>query len=627
MQVLGGYIGRFLNVDLSAGTWNDEIPDKDLYRDFIGGYGLGARVLYQKSPAGVDPLSSESVLGFITGPLTGTPAILGSRYSVVGKSPLTGGWGDANSGGEFGPFLKFAGYDAIFMTGASIQPVYLLVQEGHIDLQPADDLWGMDTLRTVKMLEDRHGPGARVACIGPAGERLMRIASIMNDGGRAAARSGLGAVMGSKHLKAIVVKGNRVPTVMNPDQVKALREIYLPLFKTGETAQILRKFGTSGVLKMMLEIGRTPIKNFRGTFPQDFPNLDVLDGPAVIANQLRRYACWRCNQACGGIVHWESGEEVNEDQKSEYESLGILGTNCQITDLKAVMTMNKMCNLAGMDTISAGGIIAFAMECYENGFFNETELDGLTLNWGEASSAVTLLERIIERKGLGDLLAEGVWRASQIIGRGSEAFAMHAGGQELPAHDPRHMPDFGISYQISPTPGRHTQGGVGSVDMPPDQRKLFGLDTDLEAKDPVLFHAKAYAVGTAFNNVVNAAGLCSYGPETTGQKSVVEFISAITGWDFDMDECLKTGERIEMMRYLFCLREGYNPLQVQITPRALGLPPLTTGPTAGVTVNIDEILKAYLDYMEMDPISAMPGASRLADLGLDHLEASPFHQA
>jgi aldehyde:ferredoxin oxidoreductase len=619
MTELGGYVGRFLRVDLSQGTLTDERPDEGLLRAFIGGYGLGARMLYERMPANADPLGADNILGLITGPLTGTPAIMASRYCAVAKSPLTGGWGDANSGGEFGPALKFAGYDAVFVRGISPQPMYLLIDDGRATLRPADDLWGLDTVETEETLQARHGPDVRVACIGPAGERQSLISCIINDRGRAAGRSGLGAVMGAKRLKAVAVRGSCKPPVVHPDRVKALRSKYLPAFKDGANAEIMRRYGTPGFTKTLTEIGRTPIKNWGGAYPDDYPNPDVVDGPAVVAYEVKKYACWHCNQACGGIVRWESDGQVFEGHKPEYETLATLGTYCGIQDLKATMSMNETCNRAGLDTISAGATIAFAMECYEHGLFTADQLDGLTLDWGDGEAAAALLQRMVERRGLGELLADGTWRASQALGQGSEAFAIHSGGQELPAHDPRHTLDFGLVYQVSPTPGRHTQGGVGAVDMPPEHRAIYGLDAGPEAGDPLRFHARAYAAVTASSNVLNAAGLCSFGTMTMSPEYVPEFIAAVTGWDLDMAECVRTGERIEVMRHLVGLREGYNPLQTRVAPRAMGRPPQEKGPTAGVTVDVDELRAAYLELLEWHPVTAMPSRSRLAALGLGEL--------
>ena len=620
MAKLTGYVGRFLNIDLSQGELSDEVPDEALLRDFIGGYGLGARVLYERVKPGADALGPDNVLGFVTGPLTGTGALMSSRYCAVGKSPLTGGWGDASSGGEFGPALKYAGYDAVFVKGISEKPVYVYVDEGRAELRPADDLWGLDTVETEEALQARHGKDVRVACIGPAGERLALIAAIINDRGRAAGRSGLGAVMGSKRLKAIAVRGDTAPSVADADQIQTLRKKYLPLFRTKEDAGILRKYGTAGYTKAMASIGRSPIKNWAGSYADDFMDFDAVDGPAVVAYEGKKYACWHCVQACGGIMRWDEDGEAHEDHKPEYETLVLAGTSTGIDDTVAVMHLNELCNRGGLDTISAGSSIAFAMECYEKGLLTDEQLDGLTLEWGNGEAAIALLERIIERRGLGDLLADGVMRAAQKLGQGSEAFAIHSGGQELPAHDPRHEQDFGLAYQMSPTPGRHTQGGVGVMDSPPEHHDAYGLDPNLATEDPVAYHAQAYAAKMSWLNTLNASGICSMGEVTMDPPYVPEFIAAVTGWDFDMSECLQTGERIEDMRLLFGLREGENPLQVQVAPRAMGHPPLETGPTAGITVEVEDVRDAYLKVMDWDPVTAKPSRERLEALGLSGLD-------
>ncbi|MBN1317431.1 MAG: hypothetical protein JXA42_18260, partial [Anaerolineales bacterium] len=423
MAELGGYVGKIMFIDLTAGSLEPEQLEEAVLRDYIGGYGLGARILYDRMKPNVDPLGPENILGFVTGPLTGTPAVLASRYCVVAKSPLTGGWGDANSGGEFGPALKFAGFDALFFRGVAPEPSYLLVDDGRVELLPAGDLWGKDAVETGEALQSRHGADARVACIGPAGEKLSLISCIINDKGRAAGRSGLGAVMGSKQLKAIVVRGNIKPKVVDDGQAKALRKAYTPLFNTNEEAQIMREFGTPGYTRVLLEIGRTPVMNWRGSYPKDYANGDAVDGPAVVAYEEKKYACWHCVQVCGGLVRWEMDGKIMEGHKPEYETMASFGSFCGIDDVRAIMTLNEMCNRAGLDTISAGGVVAFAMECFEQGLFDRETLAGLDLNWGDGRAAIELLRRIVDRSGVGDLLADGVLRASRKLGPASEAFA------------------------------------------------------------------------------------------------------------------------------------------------------------------------------------------------------------
>jgi aldehyde:ferredoxin oxidoreductase len=612
----GGYMGKLLHVDLTRSDLSHEQPGETLLRQFIGGYGLGARIVYERMPAGADPLGPDNILGLVTGPLTGTPALIGSRYCAVGKSPLTGGWGDANSGGSFGPVLKFAGYDAVFVHGAADAPLYLLIENGRAELRPAADLWGMDAVDTEDALQERHGTDTAVACIGQAGERLSRIACIINDRGRAAGRSGLGAVMGAKRLKAIAVRGSQKPAVAHPERVKSLRANYLPLFQSNPDGQIMRQYGTPGYFADLVEIGRTPIKNWAGAYPADYPTPEAMDGPAVKPYEVRKYTCWRCPQACGAIIRWQAGDHTYEGHMPEYESLAALGSYCQIDDLEAVMTMNEMCNRAGLDTISAGAAISFAMECYEKNLLDRDALDGSTLGWGDGAAATRLLQCIIDREGLGNVLAEGVARAAHTLGRDAEALAMHAGGQELPAHDPRHFPDIGFAYEVSPTPGRHTQGGAGATARPPETQILYGLNPDEEATNPTRYHARAYAAVNGWKNVLNAAGLCSNGASIMNPLHVPEFMAAVTGWDFDMAECVETGERIEVMRLLLGLREGYNPLHTRLPLRAGGNPPLETGPTAGITVDLDELRAAYLEHMEWDPVTAMPAASQIKRLEL-----------
>jgi aldehyde:ferredoxin oxidoreductase len=618
---LGGYMGRILSVDLGSGSVVSEGLDQDLLRHFIGGYGLAARILYERTPPGLDALGPESTLGFVTGPLTGTPAIMANRFVVAGKSPLTGGWGDANAGGKFGPKLKGAGYDAVFIRGIADQhPCYLFIDNGEAVLLDGSSLWGLTTSQTEEALRKLHGNDIEVVCIGPAGERVSLISAVMTDGGRAAARSGLGAVMGSKRLKAIAVKGALTPHVADPARVKELREIYLPGFTAdGSPGILLRSQGTAGFAPMLIEIGRTPIKNFKGAYPDDFPSPEKLGGQAFEPYISRKYGCWGCNQVCGAILAWAWDGKEREGHRPEYETLGTCGTYCGIDDPLVVMEMNSRCNEAGLDTISAGATIAFAMECFENGLLTEDQLDGLDPQWGDGVSALDLLDRMITREGLGDVLADGTAKAARLIGQGSEQFAMNAGGQELPAHDARQTQGFGLMYQISPTPGRHTQGGAGYellTDVDLEQLRIKATDRTTR---PSQFGGRAFRVLTAWQNTLNAAGFCHFGAMSMDRLYVPRFIAAVVGWDFGMDECIRTGERIETIRHCYGVREGYNPLETRAPDRAFGRPPLTKGPIAGRVVDVDSVRRAYLRQMGWDPQSGVPNRARLGELGLADL--------
>ncbi len=618
----GGMMGKYLVVDLTNGVIETHVTPAELYKKYIGGYGFGARMLYDMTPPGADPLGPENVLGFITGPLTGTAAFLSSRYVVAAKSPLTGGWGDANSGGTFGPELKFAGFDAIFLRGAASEPVYLWIDEDKIELLPAADLWGLDAVETEDTLQARHGENVHVACIGPSGERLSLISCIINDRGRAAGRSGLGAVMGSKQLKAIVVRGSQKPTIGDPEALNALRKKYLPAFKENTEAQMLNKYGTTSSINPMVKIGRAPIRNWAGT-SEEYPGPESFEGDHMLTYQTKKYGCWRCNVACGGIVSWEWDGKKFDGHKPEYETMALDGSNLEMTDIRDVMMLNEMCNRAGLDTISAGSVLSFAMECYEKNIITADDLGGIELKWNDGKAAAAVLQLIVDRKGIGDILADGTMRAAQRLGQGSEAFAIHSGGQELPAHDPRQMSDFGLAYQISPTPGRHTQGGVGAVFMPDEELERVGIDSKLKEENPTLFHALAYAAGMSLKNVVNAAGLCTFlfWAAIPNQSPVLDLLNAVTGWDLTMQDCLQAGERIENMRLLFGLREGYQPTQVSVAARAMGHPPLQSGPTAGISLNLDDLRTEYLNVMAWDHITAQPSQERLEALGMGDLIA------
>ncbi len=457
----GGFTGRMLWVNLSERTLRDEPLDDRLGRDFLGGYGLGASILFNRQKPGVDPLGPDGLLGIVTGVLTGTPAITGNRYVAVGKSPLTGGWGDANSGGYFGPHLKFAGYDAVFLAGVSPGPVYVFIDNGKAEIRDAAHLWGKDTFETEDILKAELGSDVESVCIGPAGEKLSLIAAIMNNKGRAAGRSGLGAVMGAKKVKAIAVKGSAtVPLADEPGANELRRKALGEL--TGHVT-ILREFGTPAIMERCLKIGDAPVRNWGG-IATDFPQVDLIAAKAVKAEQSRPWGCWRCPIACGGHMKAGSGDYSYEAgaHKPEYETLAMFGSNCLNDNLPSIVKANDLCNRAGLDTISAGAAIAFAIECYENGLITRADTDGIEMTWGNHRSIIAMTGKLCRREGLGDVLADGVKIAAGRIGKGAEQYAMHIGGQEVPAHDPKVGRQFATTYRMDATPGpAHAGRGRG----------------------------------------------------------------------------------------------------------------------------------------------------------------------
>jgi len=615
-----GYVGRILLADLSRGTVKVFPPDERMCREYLGGYALGARLIWDWQPPGVDPLGPENVLGFVTGPLTGTPAIIGSRYMVVGKSPLTGTWGDANSGGSFGPGLRAAGFDAVFLVGRSERPVYLLLQQGRAELRDARQLWGLETDKVEDALQAELGAGTEVASIGPAGENRSLISGIVNNKGRAAARSGLGALMGSKCLKAIAVQGDQPVPLADEARVRELRKHYLAKL-TGPAVEYYRNYGTCGGVAGASVSGDAPVKNWQGAGPVDFPNAPAISDDNVIRYQERRYACWQCPLGCGGHVRAVYRAEPIQGHKPEYETLAAFGSMTLVDDLEAIIQANNLCNAYGLDTISTGATIAFAMECFQEGLLPAGLTAGLDLGWGNAAGMLALITQMAHRQGLGGLLADGVRKAVEGLGPAADSLAVHIQGQELPMHDPRYLPTLAISYWLDATPGRHTQGGHWAYELPAESKARLGIPAN-EDRYAVAGKAAIFKKVADIIQTVNISGLCQFGYEVLDVQHVPDFLSAVTGWDITLDECLVLGERAGTLRHLFNLREGLNPLEFRLPDRALGRPPLTTGALAGVEVDVRSLAAEYLAVRDWDPVSAMPSQAKLAALGLGGLASS-----
>lgn len=601
-------MGKMLWVDLSRWEIREEILSEDFLQAFIGGYGLGARLLFSTQKAGIDALSADAALGFLAGPLTGTATIGGSRYIVVGKSPLTGGWGDANSGGDFGPYLKFAGYDAVFFVGISDKPVYLSISEGKSELRDAEQLWGKDCYETEDILHSLWGKDARIACIGPSGEKVCLIAAIMNDRGRAAGRSGLGAVMGSKKLKAILVNGKARVPVADAKAVVDLRKKYLP--QLGGTIDWLSKHGTAFVAQGSAHSGDSPVKNWGGIGVVDFPDAASFSATDITARRVKKYGCYRCPVACGAHMMAGSGEYVYEAgcHRPEYETLALFGSNCLNNNIESIIKANDMCNRYGIDTISAGAVIAFVMECYEKGLITTGDTDGIEMTWGNHRSMIAMLEKLANREGFGDLIADGVKKGAERIGRGVDEFAMHIHGQELPGHDPKLDYHWGLSYLLDPTPARHTQNA--EVFQP--LTKVIKEDRQIDPKVEAAFMA-----GSMFHHVVNSSGMCAFVYSCFPRADILaEFLRAVTGWDRDISDLTTTGERILNMRQAFSAREGLNQALFKAPGRLLGRPPFAAGPHANITIDEQSWFRDYFTAAGWDPRTGKPKREKLIELGL-----------
>jgi aldehyde:ferredoxin oxidoreductase len=608
-------------IDLEKGEIREEKLDETIARRFIGGYGLGVRILFERQKKGIDPLGPENILGLTTGPLTGTKTPSGGRYMAVCKSPLTGGWGDANSGGYFGSELKSAGWDAIFFSGIAPNPKYLLMTDDRLELRDASHLWGKDTAETEEAIQKELGkPKLRVASIGPASERLSLITGIVNDKGRIAGRSGMGAVMGSKRLKAVAVHGTGKAAVADKEGLDQLRKRFVNELREMEGfPKMLMDHGTCALTQGLTITGATPVKNWLLAGEQAFPNLDkIADADAVIQYQKKKYGCANCPVACGGIFDVQDGPyPVGEMHKVEYETIAAFGTMCMNDDFPSIIKLNDLCNRSGLDTISAGTVIAFAMECFEKGIISKSETDGIELTWGNSKAMIAMVKKIISREGLGDILADGVKVAAAKIGRGAEACAMHVGGQEPGFHNALFLPSRGTGYVCDPTPGRHTaapmariEAGGGSI-APYPELKIPGIERyEYKSKGPISATISNYL------QVGNCAGLCLFPLIFFGNFPLLEFLNAVTGWNMNMEKALETGARIQTLRQCFNIREGIRPSDVQLPPRLAGLPPQEEGPLAGITIDIDSLAHEYRKAMGWDPHSGAPEAATLERLGL-----------
>jgi aldehyde:ferredoxin oxidoreductase len=613
-----GYHGKILFIDLTSGSYYEEsLPDK-IYRDYIGGVGLGVRILYEHMKPGIDALGPDNMLGFVPGLLTGA-GIHGSRFQVVTKSPVTGGWGDSSSGGSFAHALKATGYDGVFFTGASAKPVYVFLNDGKVEIKDAGKIWGQDTVETENSVREELGDrGVKVVCIGPAGEAKSLMACMRHEGS-AAGRSGVGAVMGSKNLKAFAVKGSKKVTLADPEGFAKLRKEYFKSVKESEHPWklLLGDWGTCSFLSLQVEAGDSSINNWQLFGEEHFPNHAQISGDSVLQYQYKKHACTGCPMACKGWLRMETKYGLVECSKVEYETLSVMGPNCSVDDLGAILKCNDLCNRLGLDTISTGSVIAFAMECYQRGAITKEDTGGLDLSWGNADALVEITEQIGRRNSFGAVLADGAKLAAERIGNGSEAWALHIGGQDMPAHDPRIMTAYGWGYVIDPTPARHTatqmKGGWdrGVAGSPPDliQPKLAPFDLDANAIE----HKRCSGV----DKLWDSAGLCIFAhyPETL---PLTEAIIAVTGWkDYNLEEGIKTGLRIQNLRQAFNIREGIDTGKWLLHERLVG--PQKSGPNKGKEV-IDLIAVKVKGYEAMGwDANGRPKDSTLKELGLDEL--------
>ncbi|MBN1922226.1 MAG: aldehyde ferredoxin oxidoreductase family protein [Anaerolineae bacterium] len=611
----GGFHNRVLRINLTTGDISVEEPGEEFFRTYLGGWGMIAHYLLKELPRDADPFGPENLLIFAAGVLTGAPAGGSGRNAVGAKSPLTGGFGESDMGGYWGAELKRAGWDAIIITGKAEKPTYIWIKDGAVELRDAGHLWGCETLEVERTLRSElEEPRLRVAQCGPAGERLARMACIIGDATRAAGRTGLGAVMGSKNLKAVVVRGTSGVEVADKEAVRKIAKWLSDNVRNLWTAG-MQDFGTSGGLQYLSTIGGLPTRNFQ---EGSFEGAEKITGSTMadtilIANDT----CYACPVRCKRKVEVKDRFPVTPEYGGpEYETLGAFGSVCGIDDLEAIAYANQLCNAYGLDTISTGMTIAWAMECFERGLLTLEDTDGLELHFGNAEAMLALVKAIVQRKGFGDVLAEGALRAARFIGRDTERYVVHVKGQEFPMHEPRVKFALNLGYIISPTGADHmhnmhdtsfTQSieGVRSLGI------LEPLPADYLGPEKV----RLFKYEVDWQVFWNCVGLCMFMPYSKLQ--IRDLVSAVTGWDVSLFELEKVGERALALARVFNAREGFTP--ADDAPHWRISTPFESGPTAGVKVPAEAMREALLLYYDMcswDRNTGAPIPAKLHELGV-----------
>jgi aldehyde:ferredoxin oxidoreductase len=628
MSLKWGYAGRILYVDLSKGKyWVEELKES-LAKAYVGGSGLAAYLLWNLIDSGVDPLSPENPLIIATGPATGALAPSAGRFALVSKSPLTGIWGESHAGGFFGPEVKYAGYDMVVILGRSPTPVSLVINDGSVEIHKATDLWGLNTRDTTNELRGRFGKDYHVICIGPAGENLVKFASVMVDYYRAFGRTGMGAVMGSKKLKAVVVRGSKGVEVYDPDKYLEVLEDILWRNTEGPWAlpaqMSLGRYGTPSLVTAMNAIGRLPTKNHWTGY---WEKADRLSGDELLKYRVSRGSCFSCMIMCKHITKVPDGRyEGTFSGGPEYESIVALGSNLLIDNIEAVIYMNQLCNLYGLDTISTGKVISYVFECYEKGLISKEELGGVEALWGSEEAAIKLINMIVRREGIGNILAEGVRKASEVLGRGYE-YALHVKGLEVSAQDPRGHKSVGLTWAISVRGADHlrsltTVDELGYRDVAAER---FGADKVDYVCDRLSERYKGLIVKDQEDlfALVDSIIMCKYGtmwPPMYYFDFIAKLLPPLTGIkEFsDVKNLRLIAERIVNLKRCFNLREGVGK-ESEVLPKRFTEEVMPTGPSKGQVCNLEPMLREYYMYRGWDYNSGLPYEETLERLRLDYV--------
>lgn len=627
-----GYTGRWLWVDLTTGTIEARPLDAALAEHYLGGNGFGTRLLWDRVGPEVDPLSPGNLLIIATGPLCGTGLHASGRVEVIGKSPLTGIYGDSNAGGFFGPECKFAGWDALVLAGRSPHPVYLHIEDDRVALRDARGLWGLTTSRAEAAIHETLGDDkARTALIGPAGENLVRFAGIQLSSQRSAARCGLGAVMGSKNLKGVAVRGQQAVPLARPEEFGRLCQDIRRRIRENPVYPAVHAHGTPGIAAMMNALGRFPTKNFQmGSFDQiDRIDADALDARAFV----RHMGCHSCVIACDKLYELPDGPYAGTRLHSvEYETLNAFGANILNADLDSILHANQLCDDLGLDTISAGRAISFAMELWERGILTAEDTGGLEIRWGDMEVTLKLVRMMAQRQGLGGLLAEGVRRAAETIGRGSEAYAMHVKGMEIAAQDGRAQKSMGLAHVTSSRGADHLKAfpTIDETGYPDEARRRYGEAYLPAMADPLATEHKALLVrdGEDLGAVADSVGLCKSGGTHVLAEiywaDVAAALEAATGMDMPVERLQRIGERIYNLQRCYNARQGITRADDRL-PRRFTDEPSPSGHARGQVIDLEPMLDEYYRLRGWDLATGWPTAEKLRELGLE--EASPWPSA
>ena len=620
-----GYNGKILHVNLTDNTWEIETPDETWYRTYIGGSALAAYYLLKNLKPGVDPLSADNILVFACSVVTGAPLSGFSRYSVAAKSPLTGAFARTEAGGYFGPELKFAGVDAIVVRGRAPKPVYLYLTDGKVEIRDAGALWGKDNWMTLEGIrEDTGEKMVRVASIGPAGERMIPYACVQNDMEHYNGRTGMGAVMGSKQLKAVAARGRQKPPMADPGKIKALRTWHNDRIKVHPPNVGLSKVGTTGLVKALNDTGILTTHNFREGV---FAGADKIGHEAYHDTIFDSAGtCYSCAVHCKRRVALDD-EKYPLDKRfggAEYETLAALGSLCDIDNLPAVARGNQLCNLYGLDAISTGCVIAFAMECFEKGILSETDTGGRMIGFGDADAMLWLIEEIAQQRGIGKILSQGVKRAAELIGRGSERYAFHIKGQELPLHDGRGKTGMGMGYALSPTGAEHVETPHDVAFQGEGVSKLhtLGIFDPIKPQETNAKKVRFFVNGQKVWQINNCYGICNFCSVPIHAMTfdkLVDTVRAITGWDTSLHDMLKVSERGTVMARVFNNREGFKPEDDRVIRR--WHEPMPSGPLKGQYIDPAAFREAIDLYYEMSgwDSKGRPTRGKLVELNLEWL--------